>query len=151
MKESISCISSLETEPISLLFVTKHLIHRLVFSTNPFSQEWYGCVKYMEVLRRTSSSLQHVKARSLSVVILLKVTPWNMEESAARIVSRFLLGSFLTQVLLATRSTTTSKTQGLSLETMKSISKCPNSFGNGLSSMYFLPSLGRFPISPFSA
>src|SRR3989339_508814 len=103
----------------------------------------------MEVLRRTSSSLQHVKARSLSVVILFKTIPWNIEESAIRIVSRFLLGNFLTQVFLAKRSTTTSRTQGLALETMKSISRCPNSLRNGLSSIYFLPSLGVFHLYLF--
>ena len=116
-----------------------------MFSTNPFSQEWYGCVKYMEVLRRISSSLQHVNARSLSVVILFRGNTMEHTESAARMVSRFLLGSFLTQVLLAKRSTTTSKTHELSLETMKSISRCPNSFGNGRESIYFLPSFWCFP------
>src|SRR3989344_5774634 len=103
----------------------------------------------MGVLRRTSSSLQHVKAISLSVVMLFNSTPRNILESAARIVLRFLLDSFRIQVFLATLSTATRSTQELSLDTMKSNSRCPNSFGNGLSSMYFMPSLALFQCPRF--
>src|SRR3989344_5997836 len=94
----------------------------------------------MRVWRRASSSRQHVKAMSLSVVILRTTTSFSIPESAARIVLRFLFGSFLTQVRLARRSTTTRSTHGESLETMKSISRCPNSLRVGRSSMYDRPS-----------
>src|SRR3989344_5217463 len=98
----------------------------------------------MCVLRRVSNSLQHVKAISLSVVMLFKSTPWNMEESVLRTVARFLLGNFLIHVFFVKVSTATKSTHELFLETMKSSSIWPTPTLSGLSSMKWRPSWAVF-------